>query len=99
MIRGLASAAAVRGSDGIAMAGGASGGMASTTLVPDAGRGVDKSPATPAAKDNVLSANAAATMRMSDDPTKAPHSTESALASRRGATRAPQLSAKPQCPD
>ncbi len=45
--------------------------MTSTTRVPDVGGGVDKSPATPAAKDNVLSANAAATMRMSGDTAKA----------------------------
>jgi hypothetical protein len=44
--------------------------MRRTTLAPEIGGGKDKSPATPAANDSVLSANAAATTRMSGETAK-----------------------------
>mgnify|MGYP001182368872 CR=1 FL=1 len=100
-IRGLASAPAVLGSDGkeAALVSGAAGGIRTTTRIPEVGRRDDKSPATPAAKDKVLSANAAATMRRSDEIAKSPPSAESPRASRHGETLAAQLNARLRCPD
>ncbi len=63
---GRAAAEAVRkGGNGPArgVSSGKGGGIRSTTVVPDTGGGSDKSPATPAAKESELSANAAAHTR------------------------------------
>lgn len=80
-------AAVVRSKAGAGAGSGASagagnaGGRRRTTTVPDAGGG-DKSPATPAANDSVLSAKAAAKTRMSSDTATPPASTESVAGSR-----------------